>query len=175
MLRLKRWCRGDNLSTATPCLTPNTHTPSTDTPMRNVECYSTSITVRTYELDMLGHVNNAVYLNWLEQGRLAAVEEMGYKVRFLSREWLTNVVRVEIDYRRPAFYGDELEVRTALDAIGRTSVTLRSWIVRLPQEELVAEAVVVLVWLRHDGRPKPLPGDFEQEWRSNLPTKAADE
>ena len=40
--------------------------------------------VRFRDVDMMGHVNNAVYLNWLEQGRLSAMEGAGYAVRSLS-------------------------------------------------------------------------------------------
>ena len=131
--------------------------------------FEIEVAVRTYELDMLGHVNNAVYLNWLEQGRLAAMEHCGYPVRSLAQKWLTNIVRVEVDFRRPAFYGDLLIVTTELESVGTTSFNLDSEILRLPDREVVATARAVLVWLDQDGRPAPLPGDFETRWGARIP------
>ncbi|WP_419163717.1 acyl-CoA thioesterase [Candidatus Palauibacter sp.] len=133
-----------------------------------VDAFEIEIAVRTYELDMLGHVNNAVYLNWLEQGRLSAMERCGYSVRSLARDWLTNIVRAEVDFRSPTLYGDRLIVTTALARVGRTSFSLASEILRLPEREIVAEALAVLVWLDGDGRPTPLPADFEARWKASL-------
>lgn len=133
-----------------------------------VNAFETEIATRSYELDMLGHVNNAVYLNWLEQGRLSALERCGYSVRSIAQEWLTNIVRAEVDFLRPTFYGDRLVVTTALERMGRTSFTLASEFLRLPGREIVAKARAVLVWLNQDGRPTPLPADFESRWQAGL-------
>jgi len=131
-----------------------------------VSVFETAISVRTYELDMLGHVNNAVYVNWLEQGRLAAMEACGYAVRSLSQDWLTNIVRIEVDFRRAAYYGDRLVVTTTLESVGRTSFTLWGEILRLPDREVVATARAVLVWLDVRGRPAPVPPELEGRWMS---------
>jgi len=130
-----------------------------------VNVFETRFSVRTYELDMLGHVNNAVYLNWLEEARLAAMQSCGYQVRTLAQDWLTNIVRVEVDFRRPTLYGDELVVTTGLESVGRTSFTLSSEILRLPDREVVAACRAVLVWLDVDGRPAPVPPELEERWR----------
>lgn len=127
--------------------------------------FETRISVRTYELDMLGHVNNAVYLNWLEEARLAAMQACGYEVRSLSQDWLTNIVRAEIDFRTPTFYGDEILVTTELEAVGRTSFTLQSEILKLPGRQVVATCRAVLVWLDLGGRPSPVPPELEGRWR----------
>jgi len=130
-----------------------------------VSVFETAISVRTYELDMLGHVNNAVYLNWLEQARLAAMEACGYPVRTLAQGWLTNIVRVEVDFRQAVFYGDELLVTTELESVGRTSFTLGGEILRLPEREVVASARSVLVWLDPRGRPTPVPPELARRWK----------
>lgn len=137
--------------------------------------FEIEVDVRTYELDMLGHVNNAVYLNWLEQGRLVAMERCGYPVRSLAQDWLTNIVRVEVDFLRPAFYGDRLAVATELESVGTTSFNLTSEILRMPNREVVATARAVLVWLDEGGRPTPLPADFEAHWAACARGRAAPE
>lgn len=127
--------------------------------------HETAIEVRSYELDMLGHVNNAVFLNWLEQARLAALEALGFGVEALiEREWSSNVVRIEIDYRRPARFGDRLRVLTWLDRVGNTSLALGHRIERRddPKGGPVAEAKVIVVWLDRKGGPTRVPAEVRE-------------
>jgi YbgC/YbaW family acyl-CoA thioester hydrolase len=128
---------------------------------------------RSYELDMLGHVNNAVFLNWLEQARLQVFEELGWRVEeLIAGRWSCNVVRIEIDYRREVRFGDEVELDTRVEAIGRSSITLAHQLRRTKRGagfraqpapsgsgELVAEARAVVVWLDTEGRPTPVPDE----------------
>ncbi len=149
--------------------------------------FITRVRVRSYELDMLGHVNNAVFLNWLEQARLEAFERIGWSLEALiARRWMTHVVRIEIDYRREVRFGDEVVVLTRVEGIGRTSLTLAHSLERAApgagarsgegraraedgsEPEVVAEARVVVVWLGQDGRPTPVP----EEVRRSLATPA---
>src|SRR3990170_3870988 len=81
--------------------------------------------VRFRDCDPMGHANNAVYLTYLEQARFAHWRSLwGFGTR-QQRPGIPGVIlaRVEIDYRRPARYGDVLEIRIGLAAIGRTSFT----------------------------------------------------
>lgn len=112
---------------------------------------------------MLGHVNNAVFLNWLEQARLEIFEEIGWSLEALiGRRWVSNVVRIEIDYRREVRFGDEIELATWLERIGTSSITLAHRLSR-DGSEVVAEARVVVVWLGADGRPSPVPEELRAE------------
>jgi len=81
--------------------------------------------VRFRDCDPMGHVNNAVYLTYLEQARFAHWRGVwGFNLEGLP-EGTPGVIlaRAEIDYRLPAKYGDVLEVRIGLERIGRTSFT----------------------------------------------------
>lgn len=126
--------------------------------------FSLRFPVRSYELDFLGHVNNAVYLQYLEQARLTLLEELGYPLRALiDREWRNAVVHISIDYRREALYGDVVVVHSEVETIGRTSITLRHRLIREGDEESpLAEARVVLVWQDLDGRPTPVPDEIRR-------------
>lgn len=120
--------------------------------------------VRSYELDIMGHVNNAAYLNWLEQARLEAFESLGYPLEdLIARRWMTTVARIEIDYRREARFGDEIAITTRLDRIGESSLALAHRLVRAgPGAGLVAEARAVLVWLGEDRRPARVPDEVRR-------------
>lgn len=69
--------------------------------------------VRHYEMDALGHVNNAVYLHYLEQAAYEHSAAAGFpdeRTRALGGIWI--VRRHEIEYLRPAAAGDVLQVVT---------------------------------------------------------------
>lgn len=76
--------------------------------------YASYVRVRFQECDPLGHVNNAVYLTYLEQVAIDHASAVGWSSAILSRE--TGAVFVarkhEIEYLRPARDGDLLQVRT---------------------------------------------------------------
>ena len=76
--------------------------------------YLQFIRVRFHECDPLGHVNNAVYLNYLEQVAIDHAAAVGWPAERLRRETGAVFVarRHEIEYLRPALEGDVLRVRT---------------------------------------------------------------
>jgi acyl-CoA thioester hydrolase len=75
--------------------------------------YVLHLRVRNHELDSLGHVNNATYLNYLEQAAIDHAAAAGYDEAHLRELGGTFVARRhEIDYLRPALAGDWLRVTT---------------------------------------------------------------
>jgi acyl-CoA thioester hydrolase len=124
--------------------------------------FSHRLQVRFRDCDALGHVNNAVYLTYLEQARFNHWRAIG--IAGTNGERVPGVIlaRVEIDYRRPATYGDVLEIRLGVAAIGRTSFTYEYEILD-EQQRLVACARTVLV--RYDyatSKPVPIPDELKQ-------------
>ena len=95
------------------------------------------------DCDPMGHVNNAVYLTYLEAARFAwwrnALGAQGLKEHGFI------VARVEIDYRKPALPGDRLLVRLRVEDIGRSSFKVGYEILNTRTRELVAEAKSVQV------------------------------
>jgi acyl-CoA thioester hydrolase len=105
----------------------------------------------------MGHVNNAVYLTYLEQARFAHWREIwGMNFERLP-EGTPGVIlaHAEIDYRRPAKYGDHLEVRITLEGIGRSSFTYSYELVD-QHEGIVATARSVQVMYDYAAE-KPVP------------------
>jgi acyl-CoA thioester hydrolase len=112
------------------------------------------ITARFSDCDPLGHVNNAVYLTYLEQTRLLLWRE---QYGFTSRHPKDGkrgegfiLARAEIDFRSQAFDTDTLEVRLSLASIGRSSATYEYEIVHVDTDRLVAAAKTVQVWFDYD-------------------------
>ena len=81
--------------------------------------HETRIKVRSYELDFFQHVNNAVYLNYIEQARVELLQNAGFTLDdFLSQKILPVVVNVNINYRRASHLNDELVIFTHISRIG---------------------------------------------------------
>ncbi len=127
------------------------------------------IEVRFRDCDPLGHVNNAVYLTYLEQARLVqwrSLWQFGGLRNIGEGQARDDVApdgpgvilaRVEIDYKRPARYGDLLDVRIGLASVGSTSFTYDYEIVDA-EGRLVATARSVQVFYDYGAsRPVPIP------------------
>lgn len=115
--------------------------------------FELEFTVRDYELDMWGVVNNAVYQNYLEHTRHQFMKAAGVDVADShAHEMVPMVSRVEIDYKSPLRSGDRFVVRLGLRRQGRLRFIFDQDIYRLPEETVVANAVVTAVIIQN-GRP----------------------
>ena len=122
--------------------------------------HETRIRVRGYHLDLYGHVNNARYLEFLEEGRWNWVEAEADLAGFMARNLGFSVVNININYRRPARLGDTLVIETSLKGLGNRSGVVRQ-VVRLDgADALVADAEVTFVVVSLDtGRALPIDGE----------------
>ena len=116
-----------------------------------VRVHEQRVRIRWRDMDNYGHVNNAVYLTYLEECRDAwAREVLGLEFDFV-------IVRIAIDYRRELSLADgEVVVRCWGTGYGRSSIRTREEI-RTAVGELAAESESVIV--AHDGgrrRTRPL-------------------
>jgi acyl-CoA thioester hydrolase len=101
------------------------------------------IEIRWRDVDAYGHVNNAVYLNYLEEARDAWVQAVLGAVS--GSTWDFVLARVEIDFRAELTQDDgAVIVRCGLDRIGRASVGTREE-VRKQDGTISAEARSVVV------------------------------
>ena len=117
--------------------------------------------VRFRDLDPMGHVNNAVFLTYLEQARVAFFSEMGAATGLEDMNMI--VARVEIDFKAPVRLGQEVEVSVRASRFGTKSFDL-DYELRV-EGDLVAVAKSVQVAYDYKRRePVPVPA----EWREKL-------
>ena len=116
------------------------------------------IDVRFRDCDALGHVNNAVYLTYLEQARFAHWQRLT-GTSGIPRTFI--LARVECDYRAQATVGDRLVVRLKVAAVGNSSFTFE-----VPDSRTACTRAVVAtartVQVMYDytaGRSVPIPDD----------------
>jgi acyl-CoA thioester hydrolase len=115
------------------------------------------VNVRWRDTDALGHVNNAVYLTYLEEARDA------FYLRVLG-DPIYVVVRLEIDFRAEVRHEDRVvSVEIAVERLGTTSLTTRETL-RTTGGEVAAEARVITVRWDQDARAA-VPFSAEQRLR----------
>jgi acyl-CoA thioester hydrolase len=124
--------------------------------------HSCTLVVRSYECDSYGHVNNAVYLNYLEYARHEYLKWLG-----ISSDELRDagyglwVAQLRIEYRKPAKMDDALTILTRPLRRRLIGGVLGQRI--LCTGDRMAEAEVTWVCVDSRGRPSPLPAVFERE------------
>jgi acyl-CoA thioester hydrolase len=142
-----------------PAILPDVQ-PATEHTMR--------IRVRHHEMDALGHVNNAVYLNYVEEAAVEHARRLGYdeaRWRALGGGWV--VRRHEIEYRAPAVAGDDLDVTTRIAGLERMRGVRRTTIVRVGDGVLLADATTHWIWIDHEGRPRRIPAEVLADFGGN--------
>jgi thioesterase-3 len=107
--------------------------------------HTIEIKIRGYHLDLFGHVNNARYLEFLEEARWAAFEKTVDLEQMARKGWAFTVVNVNINYRRPALMNDVLRIETRIAEWRRRSAVVRQEVVQAQGGELVADADVTFV------------------------------
>jgi acyl-CoA thioester hydrolase len=120
-----------------------------------------TIDVRFRDLDAVGHVNNATFLTYLEEVRIA------YWLQVTRRHTLKDLdmilARAEVDYRSPLGMGESVEVGVGCTSLGRSSFVLEFDMIERASQRLVAEARKVCVYYDHlAGRSLPLPPEIRR-------------
>ena len=75
--------------------------------------FAFAIKVLPDDIDFMGHVNNARYLNWVQDAVLAHWQKLAPAEEVASKAWVA--LKHEITYRKPAFIDDDVIARTVLE------------------------------------------------------------
>jgi acyl-CoA thioester hydrolase len=121
--------------------------------------FTTQIRVRHYEMDALGHVNNAVYQHYLEQAAIEHLENIGFSMaRYAELGGVFVMRRIQMEYLRPAVAGDTLAVTTWLQEMRGTRAIRRYEIRHAGESDLLVTAEALWVWVESATmRPRAIP------------------
>jgi acyl-CoA thioester hydrolase len=123
--------------------------------------FELEFTVRDYELDTQGVVNNAVYQNYLEHTRHEYLKHIGLNFNELHEKGTDAVVhKIELVYKRPLLGDDRFTVRTRAEQDGNIRFVFFQDIYKLPENELVLEGKVTAVFMSN-GRPIRPPEEVQ--------------
>lgn len=130
--------------------------------------HQTDIHIRFMDLDILHHVNNARYLNYLEEARLAYSRDV-LKTYENLKELDVVVARIEIDFLRPIQYNESVVIFTRVSKISSKSFVFDSVIAVKEKDEIkpAAKALQTLVAFDSIKRvSKELPEKYKEKIRA---------
>jgi acyl-CoA thioester hydrolase len=117
--------------------------------------------VRSYECDTYGHVNNAVYLHYLEYARWEFLKDIGFDYdAMIKAGFAVYIAHVEIDYKKSAWPDEELLIETIPVKKGAVSGVFRQIITRGDDEIVLAEVTWAFV-NSGTGKPSKPPKEFD--------------
>jgi acyl-CoA thioester hydrolase len=114
--------------------------------------------VRYAETDKMGVVYHANYFVWFEVGRTDLLRGAGWTYKEMEAEGVSlPVIEAHCDYKQPARYDDDLEVRTTAELMSAVRVSFSYDLVRPGDGQTLATGRTVHAAVDRDGRPSRLP------------------
>jgi acyl-CoA thioester hydrolase len=118
--------------------------------------YEYCVSVRGYELDSFQHVNNAVYLNYLEQARWEVFRESGCLEYLTEHRILPAVIETNIRYVREAKLFDSLRIKTRV-APAEPYLLFKQVISLEETGKVSCKATNSILFLTFERRPTDIP------------------
>ena len=117
------------------------------------------------DTDSGGVVYYANYLKFLERARTEALVSIGFSNKKVKEQFnsLIIVKSCNIEYKKPAYLEDELNVRSFVKSITRTSFFMNQIITK--KDEIIVEAQIHLVFVNDQGKPVKIPDEIYSKFR----------
>ncbi len=123
--------------------------------------YTLPLRVAFRDLDVLGHVNNAVYLTYLEHARISYGLQLTGGASLQDLAFI--VAEATVTYLKPAYYNDELMIGVRVSEIGTKSFVMEYGVHRPATNELLARGRTVQVWFNYEHqRSQAVPTSFRE-------------
>ena len=130
--------------------------------MEKKHIHTTRLPIRWGDMDALGHVNNAVYFRYIEQARVEWLAGTGFMADGATQGPV--VINAHCTFLRQLKYPGEIEIRTFIGAIGRSSFETIQEIRRIDTPEvLCASGGAKVVWVDFsEDRSMPIPAALRE-------------
>lgn len=116
--------------------------------------FTHQMSVRDYECDIQGIVNNGVYMNYLEHVRHLFLKHVGLDFADYAQRGINLVVvRAELDYKHSLTSGDSFLVGLDFVRVSRLRFAFDQQILRLPDRRKVMDARIIGTAIDQRGRP----------------------
>lgn len=134
---------------------------SNDTPIFHD---SVDIQMRFKDVDLFGHVNNTVYLEYMDLGKVHYIENVLGDI-FNNRRDALVIVNINCDFLQPAKFDEPLRVQTRAQSVGVHSVTLVQEVVNSVTGAVKCRARIVMVGFDTvTGESREIP----QQWKDRI-------
>jgi thioesterase-3 len=121
------------------------------------------IKIRGYHTDLYQHVNNARYLEFLEEGRWQLLEAHINLESFMKKGFQFFVVNINISYKRPVRVNDTIIVKSGLGKLGNKSAVIRQQIINKLTGAVCTEADITFVIADSKGRTLKLEKELKEK------------
>ena len=117
------------------------------------------------DTDAGGVVYYANYLNFLERARTEALVTLGFNNKKIKEDFRSLIIvkSCNVEYKNPAYLEDELNIRSFVKSITKTSFFMNQFISR--GEDIIVEAKVHLVFVNKEGKPMRIPRTLFQDFK----------
>lgn len=121
--------------------------------------FSFTITVSQDAIDAYGHVNNVIYLQWMQDAAQRHPESISDYVQPDDTGWYVRETRIE--YLQPGFLGDEIEARTWISELKRVRAVRKYEFIRKSDGKTLVRGETQWVFVElSTGRPRPIPAEI---------------
>jgi len=122
-------------------------------------------TVMSYELDAFGHVNNAIYLNYLEKARNDFMVIKGLHFNDFFRWQKFPVIRKAVlEFNNPTQAGDKLKIEGWISHHTLASFTLQYNITKTQNEVKILSGETFHIFVNNRNRPVRIPQEFMEKF-----------
>ena len=109
--------------------------------------------VQYYETDMMGIAHHANYIRWMEEARIAFMEQLGFPYAAMEGEGVLSPVRsISCQYKRPCTFADAISVEVSVEAFNGVVLTIGYDMRKLDSDELICQARSEHVFISREGR-----------------------
>lgn len=121
------------------------------------------VQIRFNDIDMFGHVNNTVYLEWLDMGKYAYFTGLSDEP-FGSKASAPVIANINVDFVEPTIINDRIEVLSGIESIADSSLVLVQRIIAADGRTRCAARTIMVNIDLHTGRPATV----DAEWRQRI-------
>lgn len=131
----------------------------------------TTLSVRYAETDQMGVVHHSNYLVWFELGRTEFCKAKGFSYRDMERDddALMVVAEIYCRYKSPAFYDDNIVVRTKLEEVRSRTVRFMYEVFRPADNTILVEGESTHIFTDKTKKVRQLPAKYRELLEKDLP------
>ncbi|MBM7578176.1 acyl-CoA thioesterase [Jeotgalibacillus terrae] len=125
------------------------------------------VTVRFYETDALGHVNNTSYFIYFEEARVQFIASLGYGMNV--KDWRFILASTKCEFKSQGYFDQVLKVESYVSRIGTKSFQLEHRVSCAQTGTLIAEGTAVVVYFDFENQvSSAIPDDMRTELEQHL-------
>lgn len=119
--------------------------------------------VQYYETDRMGITHHSNYIRWMEEARVAFLEELGWGYDRMEKEGVISpVIHIDCDYRKTTSFPDIVDITAQVEEYNGVKLKIYYTMYNAETGELVAEGHSAHCFLDEQGRPVRMKKTFPQ-------------